>query len=305
MSASALASFHPTTSARPAGSTLDAPPPPLAYSAPVRPQAVRGASWPGVDVIEWTVSGDRVEACVAPSRHLVLMVHAGRRQDGETRLGTGLRSSLHDMAGTVSVVPAGTRFEEWHRPVTSLRLLAVLLDPAVPFLDGLTPEARLFDADVRFGVTMMKLRTLLDAPVPAGQLHAETLATLLAIELRMPRSGPGLARGGLTGRNRRIVCDYIEAHLDEDIPLGTLAALVGISPFHLCRAFKAETGLPPHRWQIRRRVERAKEMLADPRRSVMEIAFDLGFGSSSHFAYRFRQETGTQPTQYRRSLLAA
>lgn len=65
------------------------------------------------------------------------------------------------------------------------------------------------------------------------------------------------ARGGLAGWQRKRVFEFIENHLAETISISALAALVQLSPYHFARAFKQTFGLPPHRYHMSRRVERA------------------------------------------------
>ena len=60
-------------------------------------------------------------------------------------------------------------------------------------------------------------------------------------------------------------------------------------------------GVPPRRYHINRRIERAKTLLASPAQSVTDIALSLGFGQTSSFSAAFRDTTGTSPTEYRRT----
>jgi AraC-like DNA-binding protein len=87
---------------------------------------------------------------------------------------------------------------------------------------------------------------------------------------------------------------------ETSLSLETLARMVGLGPAHFCTAFRQSTGLPPRRWQLRLRTERAKTLLADPWLSLTEIALACGYASSSHFATSFRRATGVSPSMYRR-----
>ncbi len=84
--------------------------------------------------------------------------------------------------------------------------------------------------------------------------------------------------------------------------LNDIAALVQMGPCHFARAFKESTGLSPHQYVLRRRIDRAVEMLKDERSSLAGIAYDLGFSSQGHFTTVFRKFTGTQPGSYREQL---
>lgn len=108
------------------------------------------------------------------------------------------------------------------------------------------------------------------------------------------------ARGGLAGWQRKRVLEFIEDHLQETISLSTLSALAQLSPYHFARAFKQDLGLPPHRYHINRRVERAKSLLVD--RSVTEVALAVGYAETSSFSSSFRRVTGVSPSEFRRAL---
>ena len=111
---------------------------------------------------------------------------------------------------------------------------------------------------------------------------------------------PPIKRGGLAGWQLRRITEYIQDRVSEDVSLNDLADLVGLSPRHLCTAFRESTGLPPHRWQVERRIERAEAMLGDATTAITEVALACGFGTPSHFATVFRRATGRTPSDWRR-----
>ena len=93
--------------------------------------------------------------------------------------------------------------------------------------------------------------------------------------------------------------DIIESTLDRDVSLAGIAREVGLSRFHFLRAFKAATGLPPHRYQSQLRLARAKMLLRTTTLSIGEIASQVGYNDQGHFARRFRQHAGVSPTRFR------
>jgi AraC-like DNA-binding protein len=95
---------------------------------------------------------------------------------------------------------------------------------------------------------------------------------------------------------------YIEAHLSDSIELMQLSAIAGLSVFHFARQFKQSAGVSPHYYLVGRRIERAKELLAETDLSLSEIAFATGFSDQSHLTRHFRQMIGVAPGQFRRSL---
>lgn len=94
--------------------------------------------------------------------------------------------------------------------------------------------------------------------------------------------------------------DAIDASPEEPWSLGDLAALVGASPFHFARAFRAITGTTPHRYVVSARLRRAAASLLDTQRRISDIAFDVGFGDLSNFVHTFRREMGMTPRDFRR-----
>ncbi|MCB2156725.1 AraC family transcriptional regulator [bacterium] len=97
------------------------------------------------------------------------------------------------------------------------------------------------------------------------------------------------------------VMDYIEAHLAEPLPLEKLARVANFSPFHFHRIFRGMTGETLNAFVARLRVERAaQKLIANPRDSVTQIAFDCGFSGSAPFARAFRATTGMSATEWRR-----
>lgn len=136
-----------------------------------------------------------------------------------------------------------------------------------------------------------------------NRLYADSLANVLAVHLlrHHATTQPVLPtyEGGLPQRQLLQVLDYIDAHLGQEITLADLAALIGMSQFHFGRLFKQSLGLSPYQYLLQQRVERAKQLLKQTDKPVVEIALDCGFNSHSHLGRKFRQLTGITPKAYR------
>ena len=134
--------------------------------------------------------------------------------------------------------------------------------------------------------------------------YLEALSGVLAHELSRVHQGvarePPVSRGGLASWQKRVVVDYIEEHLGEQVCLLKLAELAKLSLYHVCRAFKQSFGIPAYQHQVLRRMEVAKLQLADRTTSVTDIALSLGYAQTSSFSSAFRKTTGWTPTAYRR-----
>jgi AraC family transcriptional regulator len=145
----------------------------------------------------------------------------------------------------------------------------------------------------------------LHAPRYASQLYFETLTTQLAICLVRDHCAPSARSRGMRPRHPvddqriRQAIDYIHANLAWTITLEELAAEAGLSAGYFVTAFRQATGLPPHRYVLAQRVERAKVLLAEPGRTISQIALDVGFSSQSHLTAVFRRLSGLTPNRYR------
>jgi AraC family transcriptional regulator len=108
----------------------------------------------------------------------------------------------------------------------------------------------------------------------------------------------------LTPWRLRKVTDFMRANLAETLQLSQLAEISGLSPSHFGRAFKRSTGLPPHRWHLKQRIEHACVMLADASASLADVAYATGFADQSHFTRVFSRMIGMTPGAWRRSHVA-
>jgi len=98
------------------------------------------------------------------------------------------------------------------------------------------------------------------------------------------------------------VVEYIEANLDREIALSALADAAGLSTHYFSELFKQSVHVSPHQYVLRRRIERARKLLSDPRVTVLEAAVRSGFSDQSHFTKIFRRIVGVTPTGYRVAL---
>jgi AraC-like DNA-binding protein len=156
-------------------------------------------------------------------------------------------------------------------------------------------------------VTRSLLSSLLPAtarPSEAPALFLDHVALALTAHVAhryggMKRNG-SLLRGGLAPAQERRVKELMTASLNNDISLVRLATECGLSPRHFARSFRQSTGLSPHRWLMKCRAERARELLAERGLSLTEIAMICGFADQSHFTRAFTAMFGTSPGAWRR-----
>jgi AraC family transcriptional regulator len=274
----------------------------------------RGVSCRGMEIeFVHATRQERIECSFQSPVHLLVAYERGMRHDGETFVEGLPKSALRDVARKFTLAPAGHEYRERYDLRTQTNLMyfyfdpdQVQADPESSFADmPLTP--RLFFEDATLWDTMVKLKKAFEGPRAENRLYVEALGVVLVHELiRLNRSAPMVeanVRGGLAAWQQRIATAYIDEHLSKQISLATLAQLVRLSRHYFCRAFKQSFGLPPHRYQINRRIERAKTLLAGRKHSVTEIGLMLGYSEASAFTAAFRNVTGLTPSSYHRSLI--
>jgi AraC family transcriptional regulator len=163
------------------------------------------------------------------------------------------------------------------------------------------PEFRMRDPQLE-AIALMLLAEL--QPEKSGsRLYIESLTNVLAVHLirQHTTTQPHLPvyEGGLSQLQLSHVLDYIHNHLDQDIKLADLANLLSMSQFHFSYLFKQSIGTSPYQYLLQQRIERAKQLLKQSDRSIMDIALECGFNSHSHLTKMFRQLTGITPKAYR------
>ena len=106
------------------------------------------------------------------------------------------------------------------------------------------------------------------------------------------------ANGLITWRLKR-VREFIDLHLAHSITLADLAKAVGLSRMHFAAQFRRATGVRPHEYVLRRRVERSREMLVCSNLPVVQIALNHGFETQSHYSAVFKRIVGETPGRWR------
>jgi AraC family transcriptional regulator len=135
------------------------------------------------------------------------------------------------------------------------------------------------------------------------RLYAEVLTNALAVHLLQryaacrPTAPP--VRGSLSPAKLRRTIGYIQAHLEQELSLTTLAALVHLSPDHFARLFKQATGQAPHQYVLGCRIACAKQLLAETDMPLSAIGLQVGCTDQSYFTALFRKHVNMTPKAYR------
>lgn len=149
------------------------------------------------------------------------------------------------------------------------------------------------------------LKSELESGCLSGRLYAESAAVMLALHLLKinspSRQSTQEYKGGLPMHKLTQLVEYIDECLDQNIGLSELAQVVNMSQYHFARLFKQSVGITPHRYLIKQRVERAKQLLQQCDLSIADIALRCGFANQGHLGYHFKRLMKVTPKAFLKS----
>lgn len=149
------------------------------------------------------------------------------------------------------------------------------------------------------------LKSELEFSPVGSRLYVDSLTAALMTHLwRHYWTLKPIAQTGITAlpkQKLRQVIDYIHQHLDQDLALSELAAIVQMSPSYFSSLFKQSTGLAPHQYVLQCRIERAKKLLLQGKLTIAEVAHTLGFTHQSHLSRHFKRLVGVTPKVFVKS----
>ncbi|RWO43958.1 MAG: AraC family transcriptional regulator [Mesorhizobium sp.] len=266
--------------------------------------------WDGVVADLWDVScGDKAEGYyVSPDPRLFVALDV----DGDGAFfveGAKGELSRHDRAFSMAYIPAGVPIRGRVEGLRRIRHLDLHFDAAAltrRFGRSLDHEAlrmsRFQFRDDRIAMLAGMIAAECGNDRPLHDLYGEGLLNALFASLfQIDQPDTARRRSPLSRRKLRLVTDYIDAHCLGRIRLADLAALTGLSETAMSHAFKAATGVPPHRWQMQARVDRAKAMMARDAASLGDIAEATGFFDQAHLTRVFKSIVGLTPGAWMRS----
>lgn len=208
--------------------------------------------------------------------------------------------------GSLDIIPRGTPLGVYDHDETEFIMLA--LEPG--FVHQIANESGMSDCelvrhlglrDPQIEYIAFALKSELDAGCPSGRVYGDGLAVALAARMLARYSAHvSISRNSLmSGYTLRRVTDYIEDNLTKDLTLAEIANVAHMSPHYFSRVFRNSTGIPPHRYVIDRRIEKAKTLLSNNYLPLVEVGLSVGFQNQSHFTTLFHKRTGVTPKVYR------
>jgi AraC family transcriptional regulator len=143
-----------------------------------------------------------------------------------------------------------------------------------------------------------------DEPDQVSQLFADHISLALGSHIAQTYGGMTSVlapqRGGLAAWQERRAKEFMSGNLEGDVSTADVARECLLSAGHFARAFRRSTGLSPHQWLLRRRIDEAHLLLRDSRFSLAEIARACGFADQSHFTKTYTRLRGINPGAWRR-----
>jgi len=234
-----------------------------------------------------------------------LGIHFGRSVNADCRC-EGRRHRRVQSHGDIGVVPAGldgTWEDDAECSILRLHLSPALFRRIVMEL-GRNPDKVVFThnlqlIDVRMEAVAWAIKAELEAGSPSDPLYAESLGVALAVRLvQAEPQSIGIGGGApqtLSPRQRRLLIEFIEAHLNHPLSLIDLAGIAGLGVSHLKTLFRSTFSMPAHQYVVRRRVERARVLLLSSDMPISQIALEAGFSHQSHMARCMRRVLGVTP----------
>lgn len=234
--------------------------------------------------------------------HLIVLTEEGGTSHTSIRHEARSLYDGMDRPGALTFVPAGAERQGFYRDV-NLSYSALWIDPDIrlPGCERLRELPILVNKkDVVIATLLSSLRDEMALGHKPDTAYVEHLVALVSLRVaNLNREQPSIRHGCLSRRALGRVRDYIDAHMNADISLSELAAVVDMAVDSFARRFKATTGLAPYAYVIEERVRRAEVLLRETGLSIGSIAFRLGFSSQSHFTATFRRLRGMTPRAYR------
>lgn len=158
--------------------------------------------------------------------------------------------------------------------------------------------------DEGLSALLEQIRVELTRRGETSALLVQGVAQCLAVHLARHYVDAGAedmsGRNALPAFKLKRVIQLMEQHLAAPFNLGDLARAISLSEYHFSRLFKRATGRSPSQYFIQLRMARARRLLIETERSIIDIGLDVGYGSASHFSQVFRREVGVAPSHYRK-----
>lgn len=259
-----------------------------------------------------TSTGPNEIKLVAPETFALIMLSPQPRR--EVALGVDKSYEFDAPVGELELIPStADLFARWRVPkeniLTSLNTERLRHLSGIEFnsedFELVPPKPGLIDKSA-YTIALLMRDELLHKHGPC-ELALESLNIIFWLHILRTHSshsrgaGDNHHRGGLSSRSWRLVDDYIRAHIAEKPTIENLSSILGLSPGHFLRAFRATTGMTPYQYILEIRLDYAVTLIRDDELPLGEVARKAGFSSQSHMTAKMTERWKTTPAKLRAS----
>lgn len=278
-------------------------------------QALAPVKWRGLDglmSVFWDAEGESGARgyYLSPDPRIVIFFNDVSPHIRMTNREGGTEGHYRRMTRAIYVpagVPLWTSFTSRHRfshldlHVHKDRMLR-FLSPSVGTSTALTALRRPVEVQDTVAVEMLASLLVDEVSNPSKHaVYAESLVgSIVAGLLDIPGDDGERANGRLTQAQMNKLISRVNASSDCRLTVAEMAATVGLSESWFANVFKQTTGTTPLQWQLGKRVDLAKKLLAESDLSIADIAVQLGFSDQAHLTKAFRRIAGETPAAWRR-----
>ncbi len=234
---------------------------------------------------------------------LLVNLSGGHRVEGRV---DGVFRSEMPRPGSVSVLPPSCPVRIQISGDCSVLILRIEWREMLEFAaqnsispDRLVIQPRVSDDDPLLARLLFRAAAA-DTPLARETAIAAIASNLVARSVCIPKRRQSV---GLSGNILRRSIELIDSSTAEDVSLSALSQSAGLSLHHFARGFNLATGYSPHQYIVKRRTERAIDLLARSQLSIRDIAKEAGFTHASHQARHVRRLTSLSPQEYRRHVV--
>lgn len=271
------------------------------------------SDWDGVSLKGYHY--DSLDVAIPAMRDYMLVRYKGSPAQMSRRDGGPWRTAKVER-GVVSILTRAEQSEwKWDQPIdvshiylSQDAIARVAREVLERDIEDVEMEDRLRVEDPVLPALMTAFEHELNSGCLGGRIYVGALKTQLCIHLLRRHANVVFRENRCGGRlslaQRRLLEEYVEDSIETNISLEDLTAVTHLSTSSLIRVFHTEFGCPPHAYVLRRRLERAKRLLATSRDMPLKVvAASSGFSDQSHMTRLFKRIFNLTPVEYRRSVI--
>lgn len=286
------------------------------YPAGLKVASGSGQAWRDVKVSLFSLHSNAEHfAMPAVVEPFIVWVISGEAETMERANGDAEWIMSHIEAGSLFLTASAVPYEFRWRRLSQEPLQVMMTVLGLPLFEEALQETYGSRAELAFipdrsGFHDAELLSLLEclrneiAHTAGSALLVQGIGQAIAVRLARHyvafRELPREDHPALPGYKLKHIVQWMNEHVAEEFSLSQLARQVEISEYHFNRLFKRAMGMPPSQYQIKLRLDLARQLLRETQRNVIDIANEVGYVNASHFARLFRRASGMTPSEYRR-----